>query len=302
MKSTLIEGRSTTSSRQQPKAHEDSRYGNGTEAPVLLGWEEFCLFRDWLYEEAGIQLADAKQALVSGRLGKRLRVHRMASYKAYFDYISRGTREEHKLEQQVALDLLTTNETYFLREKAHFDFISQQVLPEWQNRSLHCWSAASSSGEEAYTLAMLLADAHKGDWRITGTDISSRVVHQARQGIYPMSRAEKIPKHWLHQYCRKGIGTKDGTFRVAHELRQRVAFHQANLQQPQTNLGSFDIIFLRNVMIYFDITVKKRVLANILSRMKPDGILIVGHSESLNGVSDQVRVVRPSIYRMSNEQ
>jgi chemotaxis protein methyltransferase CheR len=279
-------------------------YGTGESpvSPVALQWKEFCQFRTWLYDEAGIQLADAKQALVSGRLGKRLRVLKMRSFGAYFDYISRGNTPEQRSERQVALDLLTTNETYFLREKAHFDYLSQQVLPAWRGRALKCWSAASSSGEEAYTLAMLLADEHPADWRITGTDISSRVVSQAQQGVYPMARAEKIPRPWLHKYCRKGIGDKTGTFRVAQEIRRNVSFLEANLQQPQTSLGPFDIIFLRNVMIYFDVTVKKRVLANVIDRLKPDGIIMVGHSESLNGISDRVRLLSPSIYRLTDNE
>ena len=163
--------------------------GESPVPPVVLQWNEFCQFRDWLYDEVGIQLADVKQVLVSGRLGKRVRELKMRSFGAYFDYISRGASPEQRSERQAALDLLTTNETYFLREKAHFDYLSQQVLPAWRGRSLKCWSAASSSGEEAYTLAMLLADEHSADWQITGTDISSRVVSQAQQGVYPMALA-----------------------------------------------------------------------------------------------------------------
>lgn len=284
------------------EAELSKAYGTGESPvpPVALQWNEFCQFRTWLYDEAGIQLADAKQALVSGRLGKRLRELKMRSFGAYFDYIIRGTTPEQRSERQVALDLLTTNETYFLREKAHFDYLSQQVLPAWRGRALKCWSAASSSGEEAYTLAMLLADEHPADWRITGTDISSRVVSQAQQGVYPMARADKIPRPWLQKYCRKGIGDKAGTFRVALEVRRNVSFLQANLQQPQTSLGPFDIIFLRNVMIYFDVTVKKRVLANVIDRLKPDGIIMVGHSESLNGISERLRLLSPSIYRLTD--
>jgi len=292
------EARWASHTDQAPERGDNQRAGYaGPAAPVTLGWKEFCLFRQWLYNEAGIQLADAKQALVSGRLGKRLRELGLPSYQAYFDYINGGSSPDQKGERQAALDLLTTNETYFLREKAHFDFLSQQVLPRWRQRSLSCWSAASSSGEEAYTLAMLLADEHPADWRITGTDISSRVVSQARQGIYPMARAEKIPRQWLHQYCRKGIGERAGSFRVIPEIRTRVSFLQANLQQPQTTLGPFDLIFLRNVMIYFDATVKKRVFANVVGRLKPDGLLMIGHSETLNGISDRVRIVSPSIYQ-----
>lgn len=270
-----------------------------------LSWSEFLLFRQWLYAEAGIQLADAKQALVAGRLGKRLRVLGMATYRQYFDYIqsaaslssASGAQQD---ERQTALDLLTTNETYFLREKAHFDFLKQTVLPGWRQRSLHCWSAASSTGDEAYTLAMLLAENHVGEWRITGTDISSSVVSQAQQGVYPMARANNIPRNWLQAYCLKGIDDKAGTFRMAPSIRRQVNFRLANLQQPQGSLGTFDVIFLRNVMIYFDLASKKKVLTNVLDRLKPDGYLLVGHAESLNGLSERLRLVSPSIYQLAN--
>jgi len=267
---------------------------------VELSWNEFLLFRQWLYDEAGIQLADAKQALVAGRLGKRLRVLEMGSYRQYFDYIRTATSGDQQDERQTALDLLTTNETYFLRENAHFDFLREKVLPAWRQRSLNCWSAASSSGEEAYTLAMLLAENHVGDWQITGTDLSSRVVSQAQQGIYPMARATNIPRPWLQKYCLKGVDDKSGTFRMASAIRKRIHFRQTNLQHAQRNIGPFDVIFLRNVMIYFDTASKKKVLGNVLERLKPDGFLLVGHAESLNGLSDRLRLVSPSIYKLSD--
>ena len=110
------------------------------------------------------------------------------------------------------------------------------------------------------------------------------------------------PWPWLHKYCRKGIGDKTGTFKITQEIRRNVSFMEANLQRPQTNLGPFDIIFLRNVIIYFDVTIKKRVLANVIDRLKPDGIIMVGHSESLNGISERVQLLRPSIYRLTDQR
>ena len=284
------------------------KHADGTDnslSKTPLSWTEFQAFRGWLYAEAGIQLADAKQALVAGRLDKRLRALGMKSFQEYFDFINgagsgRTKTDAQKQEHQMALDLLTTNETYFLREKAHFDFLKNNVLPKWRQRSLHCWSAASSSGEEAYTLAMLLADHHVGEWRITGTDLSSRVVLQAQQAIYQMDRAKNIPQTWLHKFCLKGIQDKAGTFRMASEIRQKVNFKQANLQQSQREIGPFDVIFLRNVMIYFDLESKKKVINNVIDRLKPDGYLIIGHAESLNGVSEQIQLVSPSIYKLSD--
>jgi chemotaxis protein methyltransferase CheR len=263
---------------------------------IALSETEFNLFRRWLYDTAGIHLADAKRALVAGRLSKRLRELDLNSYQQYFDYMIETSNGDNNFERQTAMDLLTTNETFFFRETGHFDYLRQKLLPEWGERAVRCWSAASSSGEEAYTLAMTLAENYPGDWRIIGTDISSRVVESAQRAVYPMLRSNNIPTRYLHEYCRKGTGDKANTFKIAPKLRQNVKFSYANLQQPQTNLGQFDLIFLRNVMIYFDKTSKQRVVNHVLDRLKPGGMLFIGHAESLNGVTERVKLVSPSIY------
>jgi chemotaxis protein methyltransferase CheR len=258
---------------------------------------EFELFRKWLYSTAGIHLAPAKQALVAGRLNKRLRVLGASTYRQYFDMLSSTTHPAAVSERQIAVDLLTTNETFFFREIGHFDFLRATLIPQWGKRPVRCWSAASSSGEEAYTLAMVLAAHHGGDWQIVGTDISSRVVETARQATYAIERSKNIPLNYLREYCLKGTGDKAHSFRIAPEIRQRVSFSLANLQQSQNQLGKFDLIFLRNVMIYFDLPSKQRVLHNVIDRLKPGGLLFVGHAESLNGVTEQVKLVKPSIYQ-----
>lgn len=269
---------------------------------LMLGDDEFELFRRWIYDAAGIRLADGKRALVAGRLSKRLRTLNLNSYRHYFEQVTQGGPEgRENSERQIALDLLTTNETFFFREQAHFDYVEKELCPRWGNRSVRCWSAASSSGEEAYTLAMVLAEHYAGDWRITGTDISSRVVDKAQQAIYPMMRSKNIPRRYLQEYCRKGIGSKTDTFRMAPSLRERVTFSCANLQQPQPGLGQFDLIFLRNVMIYFDAASKQQVVSHLLDRLKPGGFLFIGHAESLNGVTQQLKLVRPSVYQCEAE-
>lgn len=275
---------------------EDSHAGNMPENLELTA-HEFTCFQRWLYDTAGIQLTEAKRTLVAGRLNKRVRALNLRSYGAYFEFIQQNKNSEAQTERQNALDLLTTNETYFFRESAHFDFIRKKLLPQWRNHSVHCWSAASSTGQEAYSLAMLLATHHTGTWRITGTDISSRVIHTAQQGTYPLSQSEKIPLEYLQEHCRKGINDKAGTFRIALPVRQNVQFQQANLQQSQGSLGPFDLILLRNVMIYFDATVKKKVLDNVLNRLKPGGLLFIGHAESLNGITTSLHMVQPAIYQ-----
>ena len=212
---------------------------------------------------------------------------------------ARLTKDESRTELQVAVDLLTTNETYFFREPKHFDFLRDHILPQHPaGKPFRVWSAASSSGQEAYSIAMILAEG-LGDkpWEITASDLSTRVLEKARGGHYPMEHAEDIPQQYLSRYCLKGVGAQDGTFLVERSLRNRVNFMQVNLNKALPKLGEFDLIFLRNVMIYFDIETKRQVVRRIMALLKPGGYLLIGHSESLNGVVDDLQSVMPSIYR-----
>ena len=258
--------------------------------------DEFNQFRTWLHRIAGINLSDAKKALVSGRLSKRLKHHDLTSYGDYFRLITQSTEAG---ELQIALDLLTTNETYFFREPKHFDFLRERILPKVPaGKTFRLWSAASSSGEEPYSLAMTLADGLPcTPWEIIASDISSRVLDKARSGHYDMERAHNIPQPLLSKYCLKGNGSQDGTFMIERSLRSRLQFMQINLNAVLPKLGEFDVIFLRNVMIYFDIDTKRQVVARMLPLLKPDGYFIVSHSESLNGITDGLKLVTPSVYR-----
>lgn len=257
---------------------------------------EFVRFKTLAKSIAGIHLSDAKKALVCGRLSRRLTHYGLDSYGEYFKLIEAG-REPGEL--QTALDLLTTNETYFFREPKHFDFLRQRILPERRpGAPFRIWSAASSSGEEPYTLAMILADVlGESPWEIIASDLSTRVLERAQRGVYPMERAHNIPQQYLKSYCLKGVGAQAGNFVIDRRLRARVRFLQVNLNQTLPALGEFDVVFLRNVMIYFDLATKRQVVSRILSLLKPGGWLMVGHSESLNGVTDDVRATAPSIYR-----
>ena len=262
------------------------------DAPVLKD-KEFILFQKMIYERAGISMSDAKKALVSGRLTKRVKHFGLASFEEYFHLINTAANGE----MQMAVDLLTTNETFFFREPKHFDFLQETVLPAWRTGPRRVWSAACSSGEEAYTLAMMLAEHSPTDaWEIIGTDISTRVLEKARSGHYPIERAERIPSNYLTKYCLKGVGPQDGTFIMERCLRGRVNFLHANLKQDLRKLGKFDVIFLRNVMIYFDMETKREVVAQMLPQLKPGGYFVVSHSESLNGITDDLKLIRPSIY------
>jgi chemotaxis protein methyltransferase CheR len=164
-------------------------------------------------------------------------------------------------------------------------------------RAFRAWSAACSSGEEPYSIAMTLAGAlGEAPWEVLATDLSSRVLARAAAGHYGMGRAKSIPRDCLRAHCLKGVGAQEGTFMIAPQLRSRVTFTQLNLSRALPPLGEFDVIFLRNVMIYFDMATKKEVVGRILACLRPEGHLLIGHSESLNGVSEAIRGIAPSIY------
>jgi len=261
-----------------------------------LSEQEFGEFQRLIYRLAGISLSPAKKALVCGRLAKRLKHYSLGSYRDYLRLLTSG---KEPAELQTALDLLTTNETYFFREPRHFEFLQHRILAERRPGSpFRVWSAACSSGEEPFTLAMVLAD-RLGEvpWEIVASDISTRVLERARSGLYAMERARHIPQRYLQEYCLKGVGSQEGRFLVDKRLRARASFRQINLNETLPQLGEFDVIFLRNVMIYFNTDTKARVVERIAATLKPGGYLIIGHSESLNGVTDVLRAVRPSVYR-----
>ncbi len=256
---------------------------------------EFRLFKDFIFSNAGISLSDSKQPLVSGRLSKRLKHYKLNNFKAYHSLL---VKPENAEEKQLAINLLTTNETYFFREPKHFNFLNDLLNNNQSNNVLRVWSAASSSGEEAYTIAMILAESeHCKSWEVLGSDISTTVLDKARAGSYSIERAKDIPTHLLKKYCLKGIGSASKTMLVDKELRKKVSFSNINLIEPLPNLGEFDIIFLRNVMIYFNVETKRKIVKNIFSKLKVGGYLFISHSESLNGVSDDFELVMPSIYK-----
>ncbi len=263
---------------------------------LTLSDQEFGLFQRLFYEHIGLQLTPVKMPLLCGRLSKRLTALGLGSYRAYYNLLVSKSGAE---ELETAIDLITTHETYFFREPKHFDFLQAKVIPSLHARDeLRVWSAASSTGEEAYTLAMVL-DGFRSPkpWSIVATDISRQVLINARRGLYPMSRGERIPSHYLKRYCLQGNGRYAGYFMVESALRERVEFLPGNLTQPDSSLGMFDVILLRNVLIYFDPPTKLAVLRNVLERLKPGGWLLVGHSESLHDTRLPLELVTPSIYR-----
>src|SRR5258707_3851834 len=276
------------------------RRGSAAPAPPAtrqsqISEREFHAIRTWIREAAGINLSEQKKALIVGRLASRLRHYGLESYGQYFGLLQSGA---HPAELQVAVDLLTTNETHFFREPKHFDFLREKILAGRQaGRAFRAWSAASSTGEEPYSIAMTLADSlGEAPWEVVASDLSSRVLARAQTGHYPIARAKTIPRNYLQRYCLKGVGSQEGSFLVEPRLRGRLRFMQVNLVSPLPQLREFDVIFLRNVMIYFDMATKHEVVARMLPHLARGGYIIVGHAAGLNRVSRRVASVQPSIY------
>lgn len=264
-------------------------------APRDITRAEFAGVAELLYAESGITLKPGKEPMVMGRLEKRLRALGLTTYTAYLEELRRPGAEA---ELRTAVDLLTTNETYFFREPQHFAFLADVVVPARPyGRPLRVWSAASSSGEEAYSAAMVLEDRMTSPWEIVGTDLSTRMVERCRQGLYPLAAAEKIPTPLLKRFCLRGTGAYEGQLVVTRALRDRVSFRCANLLEDLSPLGMFDVIFLRNVMIYFDTDTKAALVARAERMLHPGGHLLVSHSETLNGLGSGLQMVRPSVYR-----
>lgn len=257
---------------------------------------EFSQFQKLIFDIAGISLSEAKKVLLVGRLAKRLRALGLRSFGDYFQHLSQAAQTQ---ERQTMLNLITTNETYFFREPQHFDFLRAKAARCGTQGTFRVWSAASSSGEEAYSVAMVLADTlGTGAWDIVGTDISTKVLSAARRGLYSLERTNGIPKELLKKYCLKGIMDQQGMLLICRQLRKRTQFMYCNLLEPQHVPGSFDVIFLRNVLIYFNHETKQKVIANLLPYLKRDGHLIVGHSESLHGITGALVTEQPTIYRL----
>lgn len=257
-----------------------------------------------VYERSRIRLGFDKQSLVSGRLGQRLRTLGLNSYEDYCDLLRSAGGEDEIGE---LIDLISTNHTHFFREPAHFDVLQRHVLPELMGRMgvmprpLRVWSAAASSGEEVYSLAIALAEFARArsacTWQIDASDISRRMLDRCRRGIYAAERVELPSADLLPRYFQRGHGEREGYYRVKPELRRTVAVHHINLFQPMYPLArGHDVIFCRNVMIYFDAPSRELLVQRLTEHLAPGGYLFVGHSESLIGLRHSLKAVWPSVY------
>lgn len=259
--------------------------------------KEFQLFQQLIQDKLGIFLPAQKKALLSNRLWKRLQA---CQVKGFGDYYRLIQSPQGKGELSIALELITTNETYFFREQKHFDYLQEEILPKLRpGGNFRVWSAASSTGEEPYSIAMVLRDRCPSEWELLCSDVNRTVVEQAKIGIYPDMRVKNIPPEYLRRFCRKGVGPQQGNVRVTAELREAVQFFTLNLHEDFPDIGKFDLVFLRNVLIYFENDNKAKILERIADKLNPGGILFVGHSESLHGISTRFTPVKPAIYRLA---
>lgn len=262
---------------------------------VSLSDEAYRQIRQFFFSQSGIDLTHNKRHLVEGRLRQRVQA---LGFSCYGQYFAHAMQSHNSAERQLLIDTLTTNETYFFREPQHFKLFAEHIVAHLPHGA-RVWCAAASSGEEPYSLAMLLADklAH-GAWQIVATDLSKRMIERAEQGLYLMQRLELMPERYLKRFCQRGTGAYEGYFKVRQEVRERVEFRLHNLLHSPHALGRFEVIVLRNVLIYFNQSTKQQVLEQVLKQLKPGGWLIIGHAESLHGLRLPLVQIAPSVFRL----
>jgi chemotaxis protein methyltransferase CheR len=273
-------------------------------SPALFGE-----FQRLVYQESGIWLGEHKHALLTGRLARRLRLLGLQNMQEYLELVIQADQLH---ERAVMIDYITTNQTHFFRESRHFDFLSEQIFPRWQREAasgerpklLRVWSAGCSTGEEPYSLAMLLLKHFSADagWdlEVLASDICTRVLEKARAAMYPIEKLKEIPPEFLRAYMLKGRGEQKNTMKVSPEVHRVVRFARVNLHADSYPiLGKFDLIFCRNVLIYFDQAAKQKVIGGILRHLAATGLLFVGHSEHLASMSPNLRTVSPTVYALA---
>ncbi|MBM3108319.1 protein-glutamate O-methyltransferase CheR [Pseudomonas sp. V1] len=264
----------------------------GKRVPAL-NERQFLELQSLVERACGVILLPARQAVIAARLARRLRHFQLPGFSQYLHVLA---QPDQSAERQQVVELLVPKETYFFREHPHFEF-----LADWLSKSaapVRLWSAACSSGEEAYSLAMIASEAVRSEnWSVLGSDISPLMLKLARKGIYDIAQARYFPQGWLQRYCQYGIGATVGRLQVQAALRERVSWRQINLIQPMPDdLGVFDVIFLRNLLSYFSQDDKQLVVQRLLTRLRPGGLLLIGHSENIHGFDLPIRLILPSVF------
>jgi chemotaxis protein methyltransferase CheR len=276
---------------------------NESEREFEFSDADFESIRERVYSHAGISLSDAKRNLVYSRLARRLRRLKLPSFRAYVDYLDAN----YDAELTEFLNAITTNLTSFFRERHHFEILRRDVLPEIMgvkhDRRIRIWSAGCSTGEEPYSLAMTVRDAIPAgagwDARILATDLDTNVLQTASAGIYEEERVRQLPQATLRRWFHRGRGANAGRVRVAEELRALITFNRLNLMGAWPMKGPFDVIFCRNVVIYFDKDTQRRLFERYANLLAPHGYLFVGHSETLYKVTDRFELIGQTVYRKS---
>ncbi len=285
--------------------HGEAGWAQAERAVRPITNKEFALFQKLIYKEAGIYLAEVKKALLQGRLNRRIRELGLKSFGEYYKLVIGGDESERIR----LLDAISTNETHFFREPQHFDLLEQRVFPEWKEqeargmrtRWIRVWSAACSTGEEPYSLAMILLKHFppSGGWgfEILATDINTQVLEKAKAGLWPIDKSSEIPKNYLKSYMLKGTRKQEGKMKAGLEISAPIRFERVNLSEDVYPIaGKFDLIFCRNVLIYFDVESKSHVVDRLVNHLASAGHLFIGHSETLNSLTQRVMSVSPTVY------
>jgi chemotaxis protein methyltransferase CheR len=266
--------------------------------------ETFTRFKDFIESTLGIKIPPSKKIMLESRLAKRLRALKIATYEEYCDYVFGDEGFEREIQQLI--DAVTTNETDFFRENNHYEILTSQILPELVLEKglseLNIWSVAASTGQESYTLAMVMEEFSRARapfrYRILGTDISEKVLLIAQTGIYTEHQAAKIPEQMKRIYCLKSKNPEQRTLRFKPEIRERILFRRMNLMDESYPIKKlYQIVFCRNVFIYFDRPTQKKVLERIYSHLAPGGYLFMGHSENIGSVQLPLITVATAVYR-----
>jgi chemotaxis protein methyltransferase CheR len=271
---------------------------------LALSPRDFDFLSRLVYDRSRICLGPEKQPLVAGRLARRLRSLGCAGFA---DYCARLAAPGGADEIDVVIDLITTNHTHFFREREHFEILSRQLLPTLaaraskDGRPLQVWSAAAASGEEPYSLAIAIAEFARAQplpgWRVYASDISRRMVDRCRLGIYEAGKVELPAAEWLPRYFRRGFGPREGYYRVKPAVRRAVTVEAANLFQNSYPVpADLDIVFCRNVMIYFDAPSRAHLVNRLFEQLAPGGYFVIGHTESLLALRHRFRQIRPSVF------
>ncbi|WP_439182002.1 CheR family methyltransferase [Carboxylicivirga taeanensis] len=266
-----------------------------------LSEKDFKAFSDFIYKEYGIKMPPVKRVMLQGRLLKRLRELNMRTYSEYKEYFF--SKEGQKKEIYSFLNVVTTNKTDFFREPVHFDFLRNEVLPQHKGSGLFkVWSAGCSSGEEPYTISIVLNEYQREapgfNFAIHGSDISNKVLETAAKGVYAESKIAVIPLELKKRYFLKSKDRVTPTVRVKPELQRNVLLKHVNLMDSHYDMNeTFDVVFCRNVLIYFDRVTQERVISKLCNYLKPGGIFFIGHSESLSGMNVPLEHIRPTIFR-----